>query len=362
MDLGGPLFLKDGSKVWFVLFTCMTVRAIHLELVSALSEEALVLAVQRFISRRSLPNKWISDHGTNFVALSHWMKNRGFDIEYEFIVERGPWWGGCWERLIQTVKGLLRRSIGKALLTWEQLDTVLKEAEKVINRRPITFQWEGSQTEGVPLPLCPEQFLLPPREATEEQRNFIASEELQFRKSYFQQLSAVWEREYLYQVLGSKGEIWKSSPNPLQIGEVVLIGDGEKRLNWKLGVVQELHIGRDGHYRAATVRVDRGFLRRPIQKLYKLELTMNDTNSLLSVPKQSTTNCTDDIDDMNCSAVPDVCTEDAVELNCSVPEVSTDDTATTDRCFVSDSCSDDKHIVETTRCGRVVRKPSKYLD
>ena len=156
----------------------MTVRAIHLELVSALSEEALVLAVQRFISRRSMPNKWISDHGTNFVALSHWMKNRGFDVEYEFIVECAPWWGGCWERLIQTVKGLLRRSIGKALLTWEQLDTVLKEAEKVINRRPITFQWEGSQTDGVPLPLCLEQFLIPPRETAEEQRDFVASEEI----------------------------------------------------------------------------------------------------------------------------------------------------------------------------------------
>ena len=31
MDLGGPLYLKDNNKVWFVVFTCMSVRAIHLE-------------------------------------------------------------------------------------------------------------------------------------------------------------------------------------------------------------------------------------------------------------------------------------------------------------------------------------------
>ena len=340
----------------------MTVRAIHLELVSAMSEEALVLAVQRFISRRSTPNKFISDHGTNFVALSHWMKNHGLDVEYEFIVERGPWWGGCWERLIQTVKGLLRRSIGKALLTWEQLDTVLKEAEKVVNRRPITFQWEGAQSEGVPLPLCPEQFLLPPREATEEQRDFIANDELQLRKSYFQRLSGVWEREYLHQVLGAKGEIWKSSPNPLKIGEVVLIGDSDKRLNWKLGVVQQLHTGRDGHCRAATVRVGRGFLRRPIQKLYKLELTMNDTNNLSSI--QPNTNCSDDCVDVNCSVIPDVRTDVAVEPNCSIPDDLTDDAIMTDCSDVSDRprCSDDKHTSKITGCGRIVRKPARYQD
>ena len=58
MDLGGLLLLRDGSMVWFVLFTCMPVRAVylehaeHLELVSAILEKALVLALQWFVSRR----------------------------------------------------------------------------------------------------------------------------------------------------------------------------------------------------------------------------------------------------------------------------------------------------------------------
>jgi len=60
-------------------------------------------------------------------------------------------------------------------------------------------------------------------------------------------------KEYLHQVIGAKGEICRSSPNPvLQFGEVVLVGDGDKRLCWKLGVIQEQHSGRDGHCRAAT--------------------------------------------------------------------------------------------------------------
>ena len=63
MDLGGPLYLKDHSKVWFVLFTYMSVRAIHLELVTSLSTGALIQALQRFMNRRGVPQLCISDHG-----------------------------------------------------------------------------------------------------------------------------------------------------------------------------------------------------------------------------------------------------------------------------------------------------------
>ncbi|GFU83510.1 integrase catalytic domain-containing protein [Trichonephila clavipes] len=35
IDLAGPLFLKDGRKVWITLFTCAVYRAIHLELVNS---------------------------------------------------------------------------------------------------------------------------------------------------------------------------------------------------------------------------------------------------------------------------------------------------------------------------------------
>ena len=324
MDLGGPLYIKDGSKCWFVLFTCMAVRAVHLELVTSLSEEALVLAVQRFVSRRGLPRKFASDHGSNFVALSHWLKDRGLPVEYEFTVERGPWWGGVWERLIRIVKCLLRRSIGKALLTWEQLETTLSEIEKVVNRRPISFQWESAQTDGVPLAVYPEQFLLPPRDVSEEQRDFLVSQQLQLRKAYFEDLAIVWKREYLHQVLGAKGEVWRSKPNPLQIGEVVLIGDDDKRLNWKLGVVEELHIGRDQRCRAAIVRVHNGLLRRPIQKLYKLELVLSADNNSLDIVDQSVDSF-DNSDDV------------AVE---------------------SLSVSDDTSVM--TRAGRTVMLPARY--
>ena len=184
MDLGGPLYLKDNSKVWFVVFTCMSVRAIHLELVTSLSVEVFIQALQRFINRRGVQQLCISDHGTNFVAAAKWVREKNLDIKWQFVVERAPWWGGAWERVVGVVKGLLRRTLGHAVLSWEELETVLTEVEKVVNRRPITYLWESADPGGgVPIPLCPQQFLLPPRgDIKEEERELNLSEEIQRRK------------------------------------------------------------------------------------------------------------------------------------------------------------------------------------
>ena len=61
------------------------------------------------------------------------------------------------------VKRLLRRSLSQAMPSWEELVTTIIEVKNVINRRPITYLWESSEPGGgVPIPLCLEQFLLPP--------------------------------------------------------------------------------------------------------------------------------------------------------------------------------------------------------
>ena len=79
-------------------------------------------------------------------------------------------------------------------------------------------------------------------------------------------------------------------PNPLKEGEVVLVADDrEKRLHWKMGVVRQLILGRDGRCRAATVQVKSGLLTRPIRKLYKLELCAEFDNlpPITSSPKST---------------------------------------------------------------------------
>lgn len=63
-------------------------------------------------------------------------------IEWNFIVELVPWMGGFYERLIGTVKGALKKSIGKICLNEKKLETFLAETEAVINYRPLVYVGE----------------------------------------------------------------------------------------------------------------------------------------------------------------------------------------------------------------------------
>ena len=52
----------------------MSVKAVHLELVSDLTSEAFIAYLKRFTARRGKPTSIWSDHGTNFVGANHILK------------------------------------------------------------------------------------------------------------------------------------------------------------------------------------------------------------------------------------------------------------------------------------------------
>lgn len=60
------------------------------------------------------------------------------NITWSFNVEKAPWWGGIFERLVQSVKRCLRKTIGRAKLSPDELLTIVIEVEMIINSRPLT--------------------------------------------------------------------------------------------------------------------------------------------------------------------------------------------------------------------------------
>ena len=63
LDYFGPLYIQVESareKVWVCLFTCVTVRAIHLELIKDMTAEQFLLA------RREKPTQIILDNAPQF--------------------------------------------------------------------------------------------------------------------------------------------------------------------------------------------------------------------------------------------------------------------------------------------------------
>ena len=64
----GPLYIRQGKdrvKVWVCLFTCITVRAIHLKLVENMTAEQFLSAVRRFIAPRGKPDQIIPNFSNN---------------------------------------------------------------------------------------------------------------------------------------------------------------------------------------------------------------------------------------------------------------------------------------------------------
>eukprot|EP00117_Sycon_ciliatum_P047422 scpid81855/ scgid33870/ len=55
------------------------------------------------------------------------------------FTELAPWMGGFYERMVQTVKRSLRKSIGRSFLTHYEFETLLVEVEAVVNARPLTY-------------------------------------------------------------------------------------------------------------------------------------------------------------------------------------------------------------------------------
>ena len=53
-------------------------------------------------------------------------------VEWKFNLEKAPWWGGIFERMVKSTKCCLRKMMGQAKLTLDELDTLWK-----LNRSPI---------------------------------------------------------------------------------------------------------------------------------------------------------------------------------------------------------------------------------
>ncbi|KAH7678455.1 Pao retrotransposon peptidase family protein, partial [Aphelenchoides avenae] len=190
------------KKYYVAIFVCMTYRCVHLELCSDLSTEQFLHALRRFGSRREYPARILSDNGVSFLTarqvinqirrandpspphkrrnpvrqavISRISSRRNYPahsvgpsnaqnspppthptlspederlidfcqqkkIEWQTITELSPWRGGVYERLIGLIKHCLRRSIGRTKPTDVEFSSLLAEAERTANSRPLSY-------------------------------------------------------------------------------------------------------------------------------------------------------------------------------------------------------------------------------
>ena len=291
VDFFGPIQIKQGRKRlkrWISLFTCMSVRCVHLEVVESMETDDFLNALQRFISRRRKPNKMLSDCGTNFKGASNELKEELKklnqikigercslkDIKWQFNPPSAPHMGGAWERLVRTVKSSMKFIIKNLVLTEFQLLTFTTEVENIVNSRPLTPISEDPKDLEA---LTPNHFL---KGFNNMEVLINTDKDLDITKSYRKRWKHVqmclehfwnrWISEYL-PTLTARGK-WVEERRNLQAGDMVLLHENQPRGQWPLGVIVETIPGRDNRIRMAYVKTNAGTYLRPASKIYRLEL------------------------------------------------------------------------------------------
>ena len=290
LDYAGPLFVKNkglpSSKVYILLFTCASSRAIHLELTPDMKIPAFLRGFKRFVSRRGKPNEIINDNFKTFKSteVKNFMTNA--NVYQRFILPASPWWGGFYERLVRSVKTSLKKILKKALVTFEELQTILCEIESVINSRPLCY----TSDENLNATITPNHIMfgrnlnttptnlffnddLNPSECT-RRVNHLKSIVSHFWKRFSSTYLNELRQRHIYE------RKTKMNETELKLNDVVLVKDDvpTPRTKWRIGKVEQLIVGKDGQTRGAKLKMANESgktttAHRPVQKLIPFEIT-----------------------------------------------------------------------------------------
>ena len=302
-DMFGPFLVKEGRKElkrYGCIFTCMSCRAVHIEVTSKLDADTFIQALRRFIARRGQVRSIRTDNGTNFIGAENELKKALDEMDNdkirEFLTAKGCDWivwernppeashmGGVWERQIRSVRTILTALLKEhsTILNDESLRTFMAETEAIINSRPLTV--DNLSDPDSPVPLSPMQLLtfksdvvFPPPGKFE--RPDVYSRKHWRRVQYLaNEFWSRWKTEYLTTLQARQK--WTKKSRNFMVGDVVLVKDSNiftKRNGWPMALVEEVFPADDGLVRHVKLRVaykqedKTRFLSRPISKLILL--------------------------------------------------------------------------------------------
>ena len=275
LDVFGPWLVSArrtrggmaNSKRWAVLFTCLTTRAIHIEVIESMDASCFINALRRFLALRGPAVQFRSDCGTNFVGARNELQSSLKEMDdgaiQSYLATEGCSWifnaphashvGGVWERMI----GMTRRILDSVLadlapirLSHEVLTTLMAEVTAIVNARPL-----------VPVPSDPEmpEILTPATLLTQKSRalksipgNFSSTELYSKQWRQVQHLANMfwtrWRKEYLPTLQPRRK--WQSETRNLEGGDLVLLHCKESPRNyWPLARITKAYVSADGKVR-----------------------------------------------------------------------------------------------------------------
>ena len=296
VDFAGPINLKCSKgrgtrsyKGYIAAFICLSTRAVHLEVADGYSTQDFLDVFRRFVGRRGICATVWSDCGTNFVgadkelrALFQQAKVQSTEIaqllandgtEWRFNPPSAPHFGGIWEAAIKSTKYHLKRVIGDALLTFQEMSTLLVQIEACLNSRPIQPLTDDPTDLTA---LTPAHFLLgrPTLTVPEPSVLGLTMNRLSRRELLRQMYEDFWKRwssEYLHEL--QQRPKWRTRKPQVTVGDLCVIRNNLlPPCKWPLGRIVETYPGSDGLVRVVQIKTATTTLTRPIAKISLLPL------------------------------------------------------------------------------------------
>lgn len=292
-DVAGPwkvsISRNQGVERYILLYTCLTTRALHIELLEGLDSDSTLMAFQNCFNLRGTPAQVHFDNGRNFLGMKNLYEKLSVEwnskmmrsgktsepIEFIFGPARGSHFQGCVERLVGIVKSCLKRSKEyinnqKPMINDFTLRTIMNEIMNICNNRPLMI----IQEEDIDI-LTPNSFIL--QRDNSQSVPYVTDKTLALRdrykdvRAYTALLWEDWLRSYLPTILTR--EKWVKPADKLQVDDLVLTVDTKTANSWVLGKIILAKEGSNDQIRQVTIRLGNGSeVTRPACLVYKLAI------------------------------------------------------------------------------------------
>ena len=188
--------------------------------------------------------------------------------------------------MVGLTKQAIKKTLGRAFVTLQQLETIVSEIEAMLNDRLLTYV---SPDLSDPEPLTPSHLLFGGRirqvphalnkpEELEDPtyvNDSAMREKINRHTMVIQKFWNCWKTEYLTS-LREFNRVSGHNKEVIKVGDVVIVHDEKPRMQWKLALSEGLIKGGDNLVRAAHIRIGSYRTTRPIVKLYPLEVSDPD--------------------------------------------------------------------------------------
>ena len=290
-DSEGPAQHRGGeSKVWLLVISCMTTRAINIEILHGQTAEAFIHAMRRHFAEFGMAHTVRLDNLRSHQRMSKEFqilldktflsdireKSKKYGIKWSWSSVGQPSTNGIIERCVRMVKECLLKTVGRKMLTNNELETFIREARRIINSRPLSQVHHGEAEDFIPVTpnhLIYGRYLeaLPFGEDTIDGRRKPVKTLWNERQKMIKEFNSLFQDQYLSKMLELKK--WKKEEEPVKVGDLCLITDpSRKRRDWPIGVIDQLMQNRqDGLVRSVKVRVADGTITRSIRSLIFLK-------------------------------------------------------------------------------------------